>query len=273
MYQTVCTAANPVLTEELLWTLPGVVAVEHAIQPQGQLTVYSEQPILDELDKMLNVTVQHHKPVHEADWADSWKQHWQVTPITPTLTVQPSWQNYTKKQKDETVIVLDPASAFGTGEHETTKLMLLFLDTLRKQHSFSQLAVLDVGTGSGILAIACALFGSTQVTGQDIDPSVLPVCESNAALNQQAHIHWTATPLEDLCLTRYDLVLANILAPVIVSLMPELVARLQPGGMLLCSGIIEKAVSSVMTTAEAHGLVHHQTLSDKQWRALLFTRP
>jgi ribosomal protein L11 methyltransferase len=266
IHQTRLQTPTPHLTEELLWTLPVVQAVEHAIAQPGQLTVYSLQP----LPILPNVTVLNTKPIEEADWAESWKQHWHVTPITPTLTVRPSWETYQPAKPDEVVMTLDPGTAFGTGAHETTRLMLTVLDTFHATLEYAQTSVLDVGTGSGILAIACGLFGSTQVMGQDIDPTVIPVAESNAALNQQTHITWTATPLPELCHTRYDLVLANILAPVIAELMPDLVLRLAPGGMLLTSGIIHKAAPQVIEAAQAHGLTQQATWQDGNWCAIAF---
>jgi ribosomal protein L11 methyltransferase len=268
IYQTQCLTPTPQLTEEVLWTLPGVQAVEHAITKPGQLTVYSLQPLTD----LPGIRVVSSKALEDSDWAESWKQHWHVTPITPTLTIRPSWEAYTPQQPDETVLTLDPGTAFGTGTHETTRLMLSVLDTYRHQLQYAQTSVLDVGTGSGILAIACGLFGATHIMGQDIDPAVIPVAESNAALNNQSHIHWTATPLPELCHTRYDLVLANILAPVIVDLMPDLVLRLSPEGLLLTSGIIQKAAPLVEDAAKQHGLTKQASWHDQDWCALAFKR-
>jgi ribosomal protein L11 methyltransferase len=270
LYQTLCQTATPYQTEELLWTLTGVQAVEHSIKHPGQLTVYAEQPLVSQLADWPGVTVLAEKPVLEADWAESWKQHWHVTPITPGLTVRPSWQPYTPQHPHEVVLTLDPGAAFGTGTHETTRLMLTVLDTLRQTMDYAQTSVLDVGTGSGILAIACGLLGATQIRGQDIDPKVIPVATANAAMNSQTHIDWTAEPLQDLCHTRYDLVLANILAPVIVELMPELVTRLAPGGLLLTSGIIHKAAPSVDAAAIAHGLTPENRWIDGEWCALAY---
>ena len=273
IYQTICQTATPHQTEELLWALPGVQAVEHAIKQPGQLTIYAEQPLANILATWPQLTVLSEKTVAEADWAESWKQHWHVTPITPTLTVRPSWQTYTPQQPDEVVMTLDPGAAFGTGTHETTRLMLTVLDGLRPTLNFAQTSVLDVGTGSGILAIACGMFGATQIRGQDIDPKVIPVATENATMNGQTHIDWTATPLQDLCLTRYDLVLANILAPVIVELMPELVARVDKGGLLLTSGIIHKAAASVDEAATAHGLTPETRWTDGDWCAIAYRLP
>jgi ribosomal protein L11 methylase PrmA len=125
IYQTQCLTPTPQLTEEVLWTLPGVQAVEHAITKPGQLTVYSLQPLTD----LPGIRVVSSKALEDSDWAESWKQHWHVTPITPTLTIRPSWEAYTPQQPDETVLTLDPGTAFGTGTHETTRLMLSVLDT------------------------------------------------------------------------------------------------------------------------------------------------
>jgi ribosomal protein L11 methyltransferase len=274
MYQCQLRAADPQLTEELLWTLEGMVAIDYAVQQPGVLRVYSTTPLAENLAGLGQVQwLTPTQPVYEQDWAESWKQHWHVTPITPQLTICPSWLAHTPSNPStEKVLTLDPGSAFGNGTHDTTVLMLEQLDALSQQRQgLAQTSVLDVGTGSGILAVAAGLMGATQIMGQDIDPLTVPVAEANALLNHQPHITWTATPLPQLCLTRYDLVLANILAPVIVELMPDLACRMaQPDGLLLTSGIIHTAAPQVVAAAQACGLVQTHMATRGQWVALTF---
>jgi ribosomal protein L11 methyltransferase len=275
MFKTLLRAADPLLIEELLWTLDGVQTVEHSVIHPGQLTVYGTRPLAEaELAVLPSVSlIAPPVAVQDEDWAESWKQHWHITPITPTLTVCPSWLTHTP-HPHETVLKLDPGGAFGTGTHDTTFLMLEALDTLRHTHNHNgldQYSVLDVGTGSGILAITAGLFGATQVLGQDIDPKALPIAQANATLNHQGHIHWSATPLPELCHTRYSLVLANILAPVIIELLPDLALRLEkPQGTLLTSGIIDTAAPGVIEAAAAQGLTLTHRANRHPWCMLQF---
>jgi ribosomal protein L11 methyltransferase len=276
-----CTATQPDLIEEMLWTVPGIVAIEHSVEQPGSMTIYADvtvegvKPLATAIAGIEGLAITQCRAVEETDWANSWKQHWHITPLTPHLTIRPSWLEYTPNSPDEVVLTLDPGAAFGTGTHETTSLMAKQMDALRQQGTlnYPQINVLDVGTGSGILAIIAGLFGSRQVTGQDIDPKVMHVAHANALANAQGHIHWTDTPLGELCHTQYDLVLANILAPVIIDLLPDLALRLLPGGTLLTSGIILSAAPNVKAEAVQVGLKPVAMVMDGKWCLMQFEKP
>ena len=205
-------------------------------------------------------------PIHPEDWAESWKRFWHVTHITERLTICPSWESYTPTRADEVVLHLDPGSAFGTGAHETTRLMLQGLETLSQTRNLSQCSVLDVGTGSGILAIAAARLGCPSVIGIDNDPGVLSSATENAERNGVAHaLTLSATPLQDLCRTRHDIILANIIALVILDLWPDMIERLASGGVLHLSGLIEKNLPDIEAAILGSGLTRIQTAQSGHW--------
>jgi ribosomal protein L11 methyltransferase len=212
-------------------------------------------------------------PIAPEDWETAWKAHWHVTPIGQRLVICPTWeaQTYTPAPH-EIVLYLDPGAAFGTGAHETTRLMLEALETLSETLDFSQHSVLDVGTGSGILAIAAARLGCRHVVAMDTDPSVLPVVMDNAQQNAvAASIDTSDTPLEDRCHTRFDVLLGNLYTPTILHLLPEMSCRLAPGGHLLLSGILVGDVAQVQAAAEAHGLMLQASHNANKWAGLHFT--
>jgi ribosomal protein L11 methyltransferase len=290
--------------EELLWTLPGVESVsEHyRANPEQDETRPSDLSAITVLlrpgdapfgaseDEPAGVTtgeaairallaanprlakvcaITESRSIAEADWADQWKQYWHPTRITERLTICPTWEEYVPSAPDERVIRLDPESAFGTGAHETTRLMLQAMETLADTVDFSGVSVLDVGTGSGILAIDAALRGCRDVRGVDNDAAAVEVARKNACLNGVESVtDFTDTPLADLCRTRYDIVLVNIIAPVILELWPDILLRLNPGGHLLASGLIEKSVGTIESAMREAGFVEIRRLREDDWFAL-----
>ena len=166
-------------------------------------------------------------------WRDAWRAYFKPLRVGERLVVRPSWEPYSPEPGD-VVIMLDPGQAFGTGTHESTQLILAALPP--------QLAaatrVLDVGTGSGILAIACLLLGAQRVDALDNDPLAVSAAHANAEQNGLAgRLIASETPLAALA-GSYDLVLANIEARVLVPLAAELSARVAPSGQLLLSGLL-----------------------------------
>jgi ribosomal protein L11 methyltransferase len=166
-------------------------------------------------------------------WRDAWRSYFKPTRIGERLVVRPSWEAY-EAQPGDVVITLDPGQAFGTGTHESTRLVLGTLSEVVRPGA----RVLDVGTGSGILSIASLLLGAASAEALDTDPLAISATTENAAQNGVAELlHASETPLESLT-ERYDLVLANIEARVLVPLAAAIAARLAPGGTLVLSGIL-----------------------------------
>lgn len=264
----------------------GILATQEFVEQPGTLQVFVNTPdaadwvretVMDLLENNFltgtnHVQVSAPQAIQDEDWANAWKAFWDVTPVTPQLTIQPSWIPYSPKSPEEKVIILDPGAAFGTGAHDTTRLMLQGIDTLATRHGdLSQQLVLDVGTGSGILAIACAKLGCRQVVGIDVDPVSVEVAQENAERNQVADkTTFSDTPLDALCRTPQDIILMNITANVILPLLPEAVGRLALGGSLLLSGFVGHQVDLVREAVESYGL-HVETIwhNGNDWHALL----
>ncbi|MFQ5594395.1 MAG: 50S ribosomal protein L11 methyltransferase [Anaerolineae bacterium] len=203
----------------------------------------------------------------EEDWAEAWKKGYSVQHIGQRLVVAPSWEPYTP-QDDEIVMRIDPGMAFGTGLHPTTRLCLMALETLTRAGD----RVLDVGTGSGILAIAAAKLGAHQVLGVDLDPVAVQVARENVRLNHvadQVEIEEGTLETLDLRPDSLDRIVVNILADVIIRLTRALTTNLHPAGILIASGIIEEYADSVVDAFESAGLQVVERRQDKDWVALI----
>jgi ribosomal protein L11 methyltransferase len=204
--------------------------------------------------------------VREEDWADSWKQYYRTLHLTDRLVVNPSWIDY-EPAAGEIVIRLDPGSAFGTGTHETTALCAELLDEILLPGD----RLLDLGTGSGILAIIAAQLGAAPVEAIDIDPLAVSVAAANCAANQvAADCH--AGELRDARESTYDIIVANIIADVIRSILPAIPTHLAGDGLFIASGIIADKLDPVLEAAREAGLELLVCRSKGDWRAVVFRR-
>ncbi len=210
--------------------------------------------------------------VDEQDWANAWKDYYHVTHIGKRLVIRPSWREYTPKN-DEVVLTLDPGMAFGTGVHPTTRMCLEQVE-LRVQPG---MRVMDVGTGSGILALAAAKLGAASVYTIDNSSVAVESAEANAAMNDLSEkITVVLGILDEAEAARhagqYDLVLANIIAHVIGSIAPELARVLDPTGLLIVSGIIEARRPDAEGPLLAAGLELVDEVKIDDWLALIFRK-
>lgn len=231
-----------------------------------------EQTIRDRLDEMaryldIGAGFLGWEIVREEDWADGWKKYYQTTHLTQRLVINPSWINY-NPAPGEIVVSLDPGSAFGTGTHETTAMCARLLD----QYTQPGGSVLDLGCGSGILAIIAAKLGSARVEAVDIDALAVEVAVQNARINQ-VEIYCHTGELTDACEERYDLIVANIIADVIRILASDFPARLSPGGLLITSGIIREKLAAVESALLGAGLINIVSLTQNDWCAGLWKNP
>ena len=178
--------------------------------------------------------------VEQEDWENAWRKYYHAMEIGSRLAICPSWEEY---EGDRTVIRLDPGMAFGTGTHETTSLCLEMLDRLVQGGE----RVLDIGTGSGILAIAALKLGAREAEGVDIDPMCVRTAGENAERNGVSdRFRVLVGDLSDKASGRYDLITANIVASAILSLAPHVPALMAPGAQFIASGIIDERKEEVL---------------------------
>lgn len=214
------------------------------------------------------------RTVQEEDWAHGWKEYFKPTLVGKRTLIKPTWEPY-EAVEGEVIIEIDPGMAFGTGTHATTKLCLQVLeDAALSQGPYAgrrkPATVLDVGTGSGILAIGAVKLGLGPVTAVDIDPLAVEVAVENARLNGTlGHCAISDTPLENIA-GKFDLLLANILAEDLVRLSAELVARIAPNGLIILSGILTEKEDMVAKAFSACGLFPVETRRDGEWSCLVF---
>lgn len=206
--------------------------------------------------------------VQQEDWENSWKQYYHTLELGRRLAVVPSWEEYENPQ-GRAVIALDPGMAFGTGTHETTALCLETLEeTVRGGER-----VLDIGTGSGILAIAALKLGAAAAEGVDIDPMCVRTAGENAARNGvQDRFRVLIGDLSDKASGEYDVICANIVANAIKALVPGVPALLKPDGVFLASGIIDTRKDEVTAAAEAAGLAVREIKEQNGWVCLVCAR-
>lgn len=205
------------------------------------------------------------RTLSEEDWANAWKAYYKPVRVGRRLVVKPSWEDYSPG-KGERVIEMDPGMAFGSGTHETTSLCLQLLE----EYLQAGMVVYDVGTGSGILAIAAALLGAGRTVAVDIDPVACQVAEENARRNAVAgNVQVLQGNLLDLVQGHADLVLSNIIARVIIGFAPDAARALTAGGKFIASGIIRERAPEVRSALEASGLTLCEERADGQWLALV----
>ncbi|MBC7545263.1 MAG: 50S ribosomal protein L11 methyltransferase [Candidatus Sericytochromatia bacterium] len=203
------------------------------------------------------------REIAEESWADSWKQYFHPMRIGRQFIVTPTWEDPQAVAGDR-VIQLDPGMAFGTGQHGTTQLCLAWLEDLPA----SGRSLLDVGTGSGILAIGAAQLGFGPLVACDTDPLAIAVAAENLALNDVTGVELIIGGLEAVS-GAYDVLVANILAEVIIELAPQWAGHMTSGGHLVASGIITRKADDVTAALAAHGLTVLERRDQGEWVALL----
>jgi ribosomal protein L11 methyltransferase len=198
-------------------------------------------------------------------WRDAYKQYFKVTRLGPRLVIRPSWEPYTPEPSD-VVVTVDPGRAFGTGTHESTRLLMAALDA----HVRGGERVLDVGCGTGILAICALKLGALDALCIDIDADALEVTRENAQLNRVAErVRAELTPVGDVP-GSFPLVLANIQASVLIPLADEVAARVAPAGLLLLSGILVGQEAAVLAAYPAFAL--EASPVEGEWIALILKK-
>jgi ribosomal protein L11 methyltransferase len=239
-------------------------AVAEATEALGHLQAFGLRPI-GELTT---------RTVHEADWAEAWKAHFPVLRVGRRLVIRPTWRRH-RRQPDDVVLALDPGMAFGTGLHPTTRLCLAGVEAIADRGLIDGARVLDVGCGSGILAIAAAKLGASEILGVDTDPIAIEATDANAARNE---VGGGSRGRRSVVRARvgslpsgeppFDVVLANLIAGLLVTLASQLHDEVRSGGVVLASGIFIDREPDVRSAFESVGLEVRGRTWEGEWVAL-----
>jgi ribosomal protein L11 methyltransferase len=222
---------------------------------------------LRDLRKDYSVSEARTRELGREDWTEQWKKGYDVRKVGRRIVIVPSWQKYSPK-RNEIPVTMDPGMAFGTGLHPTTRLCLIALEKYLKTGN----RVLDVGTGSGILAIAAVKLGANSVDALDIEPAAIDAAKRNLAENGVAdRIKLHLGTLKELGkrIPPADLVLVNILAYTIIRLLPELKAKLRSGGLLITGGILAEFLPDVESALKQEGFEVIEALQEEDWVSLV----
>jgi len=286
-------AALPELEESLVWKLDvlGIprVALQHRPEAPDQRQLIAWLPEIDwpadqrqQLEQALagladpfGLTLPPITWTYQADedWSLTWKQHWQADPVGARLLILPAWLECPEEHADRLVIAMDPGSAFGTGSHPTTRLCLEAIETM----ALAGLRVADLGCGSGVLGLAALKLGATSVCAADTDSLAVRATTDNAALNRLSgavavrlgSVEALAELLDD---QPADLLLCNILAPVIEALCPSFTQVLAAGGVGLLSGLLVDQAPSLQRVLAAEGWHGELTGQQSQWGLMTIKR-
>ncbi len=249
-----------------------------AYLPAGVETAALEETLRDRLaseagEGMSAPRVRSREHVPGEEWGRTWKEHFRPARLSRRLVVRPPWEDFAAPG-DARVMVIDPGMAFGTGLHPSTRLALSFIDDLygQPENKSVPFSVLDVGTGTGILAMACALLGARRVLAIDNDPDAVAAARANVAANGLATI--VEVSGEDLAAVpgTFDLVTANIVHDALVGLASHLAGHLRPGATLICAGILAgEQEESLRGVLERLGLRHLASRREEEWAAQLFS--
>jgi ribosomal protein L11 methyltransferase len=244
-----------------------VVTVYLPENPQGAETLLALESGLNRLKRLDTenewgeLTISR-KGVREEDWAENWKKYYHAAKIGERLVVCPAWEQYDPIDADEIVVLIEPGMAFGTGTHETTRLCMRLLEQFEPEGK----AVLDLGCGSGILAVSAMLLGAKSALGVDIDETAVRVAKENAALNGAAcEFRRGGIPgIEG----KYGVVFANIVADVIIGHIGFIADYLDEDGVFIASGIIDTREAEVVSAIEGAGLRVVKRETDGGWVAI-----
>ncbi len=212
--------------------------------------------------------------INEEDWANNWKEFFKPTKIGKRVLIQPEWEKF-QGETDRTIFTVNPGMTFGTGTHHTTKLCIEELENAVDEEK----TVLDIGCGSGILSIISLLLGAKEAYALDIDPACEHVAYENADLNNidksKYHVYsgdiLTDKELfEKLNARKYDVIVANIVADVIIALLPTVKKLIAPGGVFICSGIIEERTEDVKEAFAKNNMEIADLKRSGEWVAMKY---
>jgi ribosomal protein L11 methyltransferase len=206
--------------------------------------------------------------VTDQDWTEEWRKSYSSFPIGDEFFVIPSWCE-DRCDADRLPIHIDPGQAFGTGTHETTQLTMVALERWVEPHH----VVFDLGTGSGILAIASRMLGARRVFACDIDPVAVQVAKENVERNSEPDICTFCGSVDSVRTESVDFLLCNLTEDLIVELFPELDRALQPRGLAVFSGILNEQREDVLETMTRFGYVMHEEMMRGEWVTIVAEKP
>ncbi|MEO6034979.1 MAG: 50S ribosomal protein L11 methyltransferase [Verrucomicrobiota bacterium] len=208
------------------------------------------------------------KKLQRQDWAESWKKHFKPIKVGKTLLIKPSWSRV-QPGKDQACVILDPGLSFGTGQHATTLFCLEQIARCRRTEQTQ--SFLDMGTGSGILAISAAKLGYSRIEAFDLDPESVRVSRNNAEENKVADrvrpMRRDLTKLPLRTKIRFDVICANLIYDLLIEERERIVNRLAPKGSLILAGILQTQFPKVKVAFEAMGMKLDRTKKGKEWQS------
>ena len=262
----------------LTWDFADINVLEH----KGKFAVvkgyFSEEDNIDEIIAYINKKVEEIKSLgidvgegkvefekmYEEDWANNWKKYYKPSKVGEKIVVKPIREEYEVKD-EELVVELDPGMAFGTGEHETTRMCIQALEKYVQKDS----TVFDVGCGSGILAIAAAKLGAKLAVGVDLDPVAVESAKENVGFNNIDNIEILHGNLIEVIDGKADIVVANIIAEIICILTEDVSRVIKPNGYFITSGIIHDRVEMVTNKLEECGFEVVKVNKDGEWNCII----
>ncbi len=259
------------IDENLQQSLQGLSQIKLYLEDHEEDRLKDLQKLAEEMELSLEIS-----PLAETNWEENWKDNYPPVEVGNRLVVLPYWLA-DEEFSGRLPVILDPGLTFGTGAHPSTQMVMAAMETLVTPGS----TCLDLGSGSGILSIAALRLGAKNAIGVDIDPKAEDIARENAAYNGFGSPEFTALTgnvtmdkhlMGRLSENRYDLVLVNIVADVIIGLAPVLPAFLQPGSVLICSGILQDRLGEVTTALERSGLEVTSVRAGEDWRCITAQR-
>ena len=229
-------------------------------KPMADYTMFIEQRLgAEKIDGRIELI-----SLCEEDWADSWKQYYKPIEIGNRLVVVPMWEKYDAKP-EQVIVKMDPGMAFGTGTHETTRLCA----TLLEKHITKDSKMLDVGCGSGILAICASKLGAKECYAYDIDPVAVKVACENVKDNDCTNIECGVSDLlKGVKAGKYDVITANIVADIIIRLLPDIAQFMHKDTVLVISGIIDERCEDVYKSIKENRFTITEEIHENGWCAI-----
>ena len=206
--------------------------------------------------------------IADQDWNTAWQKYYHVIDFSRHLAIVPEWEDYKPAFSDQKLIKLDPGLAFGTGNHQTTQLAMMGLE----RAIVKPVSVVDVGTGSGILAIAASELGATNVLATDISDESMTAAQQNAALNGLTNIKTQKTSLLADVDGKFDIIVANILAEILLDLIPQMNDHLNDNGQIIFSGIDYLQLPKIEKALDENDFKINLTMRQGRWIGLSITR-